>query len=80
MRRAVYEIRMRDQRGGQADDGTVERRDEDLRVRVECVCDFEVVGDEVAQVVAANGVNVFRGGEGTLDGDVGAGGEVAACA
>ena len=78
MRRAVHEIRVRDERGGQADHGTVERRDEDLRVRVESVCDFEVVGDEVAQVLGADGGGVFGGGEGIFDGDVGAGGEVAA--
>lgn len=77
MRRAVDEIGMRDQGGREADDGAVERRDEDFRVGVEGVGHLEIVGDEVAQVLAAD-VGVF--GEGAADGDVGAGGEVAACA
>ena len=71
---------MRDQRRGEAHDGPVERRDQDLRVRVEGVCDVQVVGDEVAQGRAADVVGVVVGGGPGADGDVGAGGEVAACA
>ena len=77
VRRAVYEVRMRDQRRGKADDGPIERGDEDFRVRVERVGDLEVVGDEIAQVLAAD---VGGRGEGPADGDIGARGEVAACA
>lgn len=77
MRRAVDEIRVGDQRRGEADDGAVERRDEDLGVRVEGVRDFEVVADVVAEGFA---VDVIGGGGGAADGDVGAGGEVAAFA
>lgn len=77
VRGAVDEVRVRDQGGRETDDGPVERRDEDLGVRVEGVGDLEVVGDEVAQGLAAD-VGVWGGG--AADGDVGAGGEVAACA
>ena len=78
MRRAVDEVRVGDQRGGEADDGAVERRDEDLGVRVEGVRDFEVVADVVAEGFA---VDVGGGaGGGAAGGDVGAGGEVAAFA
>lgn len=78
MRGAVNEIGMRDQRGGEAYDGAVERRDEDFRMGVEGVCDLQVVGDKIPQRVAAD-VGVV-GGERAADGDVGAGGEVAPCA
>ena len=73
MRRGVDEVGVRDQRGGQPDGGPVERGDEDLGVRVEGVRDFEVVGDEAAEVVAAG----LRGGvvAGGLRGYVGAAGE-----
>ena len=82
MRGAVDEIRVRDERGGEADDGAVEGCDEDLGVRVEGVCDFEVVACYVAEgfavdvAVVVGGGGVVRGG--AADGDVGAGGEVAA--
>ena len=74
---------MGDERGGEADDGAVERRDEDLGVRVEGVCDFEVVACYAAEGFAVDG-GVVVGGVvvcgGAGDGDVGAGGEVAAYA
>ena len=66
---------MGDERGGEADDGAVEGCDEDLGVRVEGVCDFEVVAGYVAEGVA---VDVGGGGGGAADGEVGARGEVAA--
>lgn len=75
MRRAVDEIGVRDERGGETYDWAVERRDEDLRMGVEGIGDLEVVGYEIAQAPAAH-VGVL--GEGPADGDVGAGGEVAA--
>ena len=76
---------MRDERGGEADDGAVERGDEDLGVRVEGVRDFEVVagyGAEGFAVDVGGGIIVggVLGGCGAADGDVGAGGEVAAYA
>lgn len=78
MRGAVDEIRVRDERGGEADDGAVEGCDEDFGVRVEGVCDFEVVAGYVAEGFAVD-VGVVVGGR-AADGDVGAGGEVAAYA
>jgi hypothetical protein len=47
----VNEIRERDQGGGQADSGAIERRDEDLGVGVESMRDVEVVNHEGAQQV-----------------------------
>ena len=74
---------MGDERGGEADDGAVERGDEDLGVRVEGVCDFEVVACYAAEGFAVDGgvvvVVVFAWGR-AADGDVGAGGEIAAYA
>ena len=69
MRSAVDEVGEGDEGGGEADGGAVESRDEDLRVRVEGVCDVEVVGDEGAEPVFAE-VGAF--GEGAGDADVGA--------
>lgn len=46
MRRGVDKVGEGDESGGEADGGPVERGDEDLGVRVEGVCDVEVVGDE----------------------------------
>ena len=72
---------MRDERGGEADDGAVEGCDEDFGVRVEGVCDFEVVACYVAEGFAVDVAVVGGGVEGgTADGDVGTGGEVAAYA
>ena len=77
---AVDEVRVRDERGGEADDGAVERGDEDLGVRVEGVRDFEVVAGYVAEGFAVDVGGVGGVGGGAADGDVGAGGEVAAYA
>ncbi len=68
---------MRDEGGREADGGPVERGDEDLRVRVEGAGDVEVVGREGLQGGAA-GVGGGGGGQRARDGEVGAGGEVAA--
>ena len=72
MRGGVDEIGERDESGGEADCGPVESGDEDFGVRVEGVCYFEVVGDEVFEGVAAD---VDVGGEGAGDCYVGAAGE-----
>lgn len=55
VRGRVDEVGEGDERGGEADRGSVQRRDEDLRVRVEGVGEFEVVGDEVAEGFAPDG-------------------------
>lgn len=67
--RAVYEIAEGDEGRGEADYGPVERGDEDFRVGVEGVCDFEVVGDEGGEPLAAGG---GAGGGGAADCYVGA--------
>lgn len=54
MRSCVDEVGECDQGGGETDGGTVECGYEDLGVRVEGMCDVEVVGDEVLEPVAAN--------------------------
>jgi hypothetical protein len=46
VRRRVDEVGEGDERGGEADHGPVERRDQDLGVRVEGLGDVEVEGDE----------------------------------
>lgn len=69
MRGGVDEVGEGDERGGEADGGAVERRDQDLGVCVEGVGDVQVVGDEGLEPVAAGG---FVGGHGARDGDVGA--------
>lgn len=71
MRGRVDEVGEGDQRGGEADGGAVERGDEDFRVRVEGVRDFEVVGREGAEPVLAG---VGGGGGGAREGYVGAAG------
>lgn len=71
MRRRVYEIREPRQRGREAYDGPVERRDEDLGVRVEGLCGVEVVGDEGGEPLLV-GVDAGLGGAG--DAYVGAAG------
>ena len=67
----VDEVGEGDEGCGEADGGAVESGDEDFRVRVEGVCYFEVVGDEVLEGVAAD---VGVGGEGAGDCNVGAAG------
>ena len=69
MRGCVDEVGEGDEGGGEADGGAVEGGDEDFGVRVEGVCYFEVVGDEVFEGVAAD---VDVGGEGAGDCYVGA--------
>ena len=69
MRGCVDEVGEGDEGGGEADGGAVESGDEDFGVRVEGVCYFEVVGDEVFEGVAAD---VDVGGEGAGDCYVGA--------
>lgn len=69
MRGSVDEVGEGDEGGAEADGGAVERGDEDFRVRVEGVCDFEVVGHEAAEPVAAR---VGVGGEVAGHGYVGA--------
>ena len=54
MRRAVNEIGMRNQGGGETYDGAVERRDEDFGMSVERIRYLEIVRYEVAQALAAD--------------------------
>lgn len=69
MRCGVDEVGEAGQGGREPDDGPVERDDEDFRVRVEGLCDVEVVGDEVFEEEA---VLVFPRGGRAVDADVGA--------
>ena len=61
MRRAVNEIRMRDQRGGETYDRPIERRDEYLRMGIERIRNLEAVGYDVPQDFAAD-VDVLGAG------------------
>lgn len=77
MRRAINEIGVRNKGGGETYDGAVQRGDQDFRMGVEGIRHLDIVGYEIPQALAAH---VGTIGEGAADGDVGAGGEVAACA
>lgn len=68
MRRAVDEVGVGDDGGGEADDGPVEPHDEDLGVRGKGLCDVEVEGDESLEELLAGFVGV--GGIWSADGDV----------
>ena len=73
MRGGVDEVRESDEGGGETDGGAVKSGDEDFRVGVEGVCDFEVVGCEGLEPVAARGSG--GSGEGARDGYVCAAGK-----
>lgn len=53
MRGGVDEVTEGDESGGEANSWSVESGDENLWVRVEGVCYFEIVGDEGAEPVPA---------------------------
>ena len=53
MRSSVDEVRKGDKGGGKTDCRAIECGDEDVGVGIERVCDFEVVGNEVAKGLAA---------------------------
>lgn len=56
MRGGINKIREGDEGGGEADGRAVEGGDEDFGVRVEGVCDVEVVGYEAAEDLFAHGL------------------------
>lgn len=64
----VDEVAEGDEGGGEADGGAVKGSDEDFGVRVEGVCDEEVVGDEGLEHFAAD---IGRWGECSGDSHVG---------
>lgn len=72
MRGRVDEVREGGYGRAEPDRGPVERRDQDLGVRVEGVCDVQVVGHEGLEEVS---FYVFAVGQAAGDGDVGAAGE-----
>lgn len=76
VRGCIDKVRERDEGGGEADCGAVEGGDEDLGVRVEGLCYFEVVGHEGAEPVAAEFGRGFVFWSGTGGGYVGAAGKV----
>lgn len=71
MRCGVDEVAKGRQCGGQTNCGSVQGDDENLGVVVEGICDVEVVGDEIADDLAAGIVAVGRRASGL---DVGAAG------
>lgn len=68
MRRAVDEVGVGDDGGGEAHDRAVEPDDEDFGVRGKSLCDVEVEGDKGLEELFAGFVGV--GGIWSADGDV----------
>lgn len=72
---AVDEVGEGDQSRGETDGRAVEGCDEDFGVRIECICDVEIVGDEGAEPFAA-GIGAWRGRAGDCDVGAAVGGRV----